>query len=144
MTTFVSVTLAWVLFRADSFAAAERIYRGMLGQNGAVILKGEQESLGVLANLLQALGVRFESAMYLFGWQQWTWLLVLSIIAFGLPNVQQFMQRYQGGIMPDTLKLNPTFIQWRPAAAWAVCLGLLMSWALLGLNRVDEFLYFQF
>lgn len=142
--TFLSVTFAWVLFRADSFEAAARVYSGMLGLDGVVLPREATEALGLLGDTLAQAGVRFEPMMYAFGWREWGWLVLLSAIAFGLPNVQQFMAAHRAGLMPDTLSLVPARRQWRPAAAWAVVIGLAMAWALLGLNRVDEFLYFQF
>ena len=33
---------------------------------------------------------------------------------------------------------------WRPSPAWGLATGVVLVTALLGLNRVSEFLYFQF
>jgi D-alanyl-lipoteichoic acid acyltransferase DltB (MBOAT superfamily) len=142
--TFLSVTLGWVLFRAESFGAAARMYAGMSGRNGVVLSPEIREFLGGAAEPLQLAGARFESGRFLFGWQEWSWLAVLMIIAFTLPNVQQLMYRFHAGLMPDHLSLTPGRWQWRPQTAWAMVIGLFMVWALLGMNRVDEFLYFQF
>jgi len=70
--------------------------------------------------------------------------MLLAVIAFTFPNVQQLMAKFSPALMPQYLKLAAGRWQWRPSPAWALCLGLLMAWALLALNRVDEFLYFQF
>ena len=142
--TFLCVTLGWVLFRAESFAAADQVYAGMFGQNGVVLSPEIHTLLGGVAEPLQSAGIRFEPGRFLFGWQEWGWLVVLTIIAFLFPNVQQVMFRYQAGLMPDHLLLLPGRWQWRPQTAWAIVIGLVMVWALLGMNRVDEFLYFQF
>ena len=142
--TFMAVSVAWVLFRADDFPAAERMYSAMMGQNGFVLTPGASSLLGALAEPLQSAGVRFEAGRFLFGWQQWAWLLLLAVIAFAFPNVQQLLSRFQAGLMPDHLVLTPVRWQWQPQAVWAIGIGLCMAWALLALNRVDEFLYFQF
>ena len=47
--TFLAVVLAWVLFRAESFAAAVDVYRGMAGANGVVL---PQQILGLAPMLL--------------------------------------------------------------------------------------------
>jgi D-alanyl-lipoteichoic acid acyltransferase DltB (MBOAT superfamily) len=142
--TFVSVVFAWVLFRAESFPAAERMVQGMLGMNGVILARELESALGGVAAPLVGAGVQFESAVYLYTVQQWSWLALLAFISFALPNVQQIMARVQGGLMPEGLPLAPGRIEWRPRAAWALVIGLGMAWALLALNRVDEFLYFQF
>jgi D-alanyl-lipoteichoic acid acyltransferase DltB (MBOAT superfamily) len=142
--TFFAAVIGWVLFRADSFAAASRVYAGMAGMNGLVLPPEAQAVIGSLAAPLASAGVRFEPLRYVFGAQQWLWLVLLAVIAFALPNVQQLMARFRPGLMPAHLELAAGRIQWRPSAAWGSVIGLLMAWALLALNRVDEFLYFQF
>ncbi|NNK37181.1 MAG: MBOAT family protein, partial [Xanthomonadales bacterium] len=112
--------------------------------NGAVLPPEAQSTLGALAGPLQALGIDFSPVRYVFGIAEWGWLLLLAVIAFGFPNIQQLMARYRPGLMPDHLPLSPSRRQWRPHAGWALGIGLLTAWALLALNRVDEFLYFQF
>lgn len=142
--TFMAVSVAWVLFRAQDFPAAARMYAAMLGQNGYVLSPDAYRLLGPLAEPLKSAGVQFETGRFLFGWQEWAWLLMLAVIAFAFPNVQQLLARFQAGLMPGYLKLEPVRWQWRPRATWAIGIGLCMAWALLALNRVDEFLYFQF
>ncbi|MBT8058845.1 MAG: MBOAT family protein [Gammaproteobacteria bacterium] len=142
--TFLAAAVGWVVFRAESFPAAARIYAGMAGLNGAVLPPEAQSALGALAGPLQALGIDFSPVRYVFGIAEWGWLLLLAVIAFGFPNIQQLMARYRPGLMPDHLPLSPSRRQWRPHAGWALGIGLLTAWALLALNRVDEFLYFQF
>ncbi|MFN2169006.1 MAG: MBOAT family O-acyltransferase [Anaerolineae bacterium] len=142
--TFVSVTAGWVVFRADSFDAAARVYAGMAGLNGAVLPPEAGAVLGAAGDWLAATGLQFESARFLFGWREWGWLALLAFIAFACPNVQQLMSGFTPGLMPRRLELHPARWSWRPKPGWALAIGLLMAWSLLALNRVDEFLYFQF
>ena len=144
--TFLAVTLGWVLFRADSFAAAARIYRGLVGSNGIILPPDAVGWLGPLHPWLLQLGWRFESVRYLYGWEQLAWLIVLGVIAFLLPNTMQLLARYKPALLSQSLSvaLQSSRIQWRPTVYWATTLAVLMSWALLAINRVDEFLYFQF
>lgn len=142
--TFTAVTFAWVLFRSEGFAAATRVYEGMLGMNGLTLPTVFQSWLGELASGLSFIGIEFGSQMYIFTWKEWFWLSLLAVIAFAAPNVQQLMSDERAGIMPNHLKLKASRVRWKPRPVWAVLLGILMAWALLALNRVDEFLYFQF
>ena len=144
--TFLAVTLGWVLFRADSFAAAARLYRGLAGGNGIILPPDAVGWLGPLHPWLLQLGWRFESVRYLYGWEQLAWLVVLGVIAFLLPNTMQLLARYKPALLSQSFSaaLQSSRIQWRPTLYWATMLAVLMSWALLAINRVDEFLYFQF
>jgi D-alanyl-lipoteichoic acid acyltransferase DltB (MBOAT superfamily) len=142
--TFLAVTAGWVVFRADSFDAAARLYAGMAGLNGVVLSPPAAEALGWAAGPLAEWGLRFEPARYLFGSSEWGWLALLALIAFAAPNVQQLLAGFAPGLMPPTLTLRPARWSWRPDPRWALGIGLLMAWSLLALNRVDEFLYFQF
>lgn len=75
------------------------------------------------------------------------WLAVSAIIIWGMPNTQQIMSDHDPVIEP---------VQWQPQWRWQVALrwqpsrrnaaftALLMLSALLMLDRVSEFLYFQF
>lgn len=128
--TFIAVIVAWVLFRAQTFSDASHILQAMSGIKG-VILPGEPQ--GKLS-ILKIFGIQI---------QRWTQLDYLPefngskslslLVLFGLtlcvtflPNTQEMVQ-----------KLKPTW--W-----WAIGIGILASICLLSLNRVSEFLYFQF
>ena len=102
--------------------------------------------LGPLHPWLLQLGWRFESVRYLYGWEQLAWLVVLGVIAFRLPNTMQLLAKYNPALLSQPFRsvLRSGWIQWHPTVYWAVTLAVLMSWALLAINRVDEFLYFQF
>jgi D-alanyl-lipoteichoic acid acyltransferase DltB (MBOAT superfamily) len=142
--TFFAVTVAWVVFRAESFDAASRIYAGMAGLNGAALPSEADVFLGPARDWLANAGVRFEAVRFVFGWREWAWLVLLASIAFGAPNVQQLLARYTPGLLPPHVLRSPARWQWAPDMRWALTIGLLMAWSLLALNRVDEFLYFQF
>lgn len=52
--TFLSVSIAWVVFRAESFPAAQTIYAGMLGLNGVVLPTQILEFLPFLSDLISS------------------------------------------------------------------------------------------
>jgi len=125
--TFFSVVISWVLFRAYSFQDGMDILQTMTGMKG-VILPGRAD--GRFAWLTE-LGIQLK------GWGSFSYLppnpkqsfvilvsLLLSVIL--LPNTQQIIE-----------KMKPNW--W-----WAIGIGGLTGYCLLSLNRVSEFLYFQF
>lgn len=128
--TFVAVIVGWVLFRAQNIQDSLEILQTMVGLNGVVIPGEANGKLSVLTNfgfqlkswsdmtyLPEFLGSKIFSILTLIG---------LTFSVSFLPNTQEILA-----------KLKPTW--W-----WAVWIGVLTSVALLSLNRVSEFLYFQF
>ncbi|NJL83992.1 MAG: MBOAT family protein [Chloroflexaceae bacterium] len=128
--TFLAVIFSWALFRAQTFTQASQILGAMLGF-GEIVIPGSPK--GKLA-FLTDFGLQVQP------WSQFSYLpnvwesellsllLIFALIlgAVSLPNTQQIVHHFQ----PN----------WR----WAIAVGLLASFCLLSLNRVSEFLYFQF
>ena len=102
----------------------------MIGMKGIVIPGEVRGKLGFLTNF----GLELNS------WNKFTYLpsfydskflsfivlFVLTIATLRLPNSQEIAEK---------INFNPL---------WAFLLGLLATYCLLSLNRVSEFLYFQF
>ena len=120
--TFVAVVVAWVFFRADSLAAAQAMLEGMAGIHG--ISKADP---------------------YYYGMPELKGLLLMFVIAWGLPNAQQLLHRYRPVIATyaDEI-LAPGRLSWRPSAAWALLTAVLLIAAAVNLTHVSEFLYYQF
>lgn len=129
--TFLAVALAWVLFRAESLSAAGAIYAGLVAIPADL-------PLGVLAVDL-------------------VWLAFWMGIVWFWPNTQQIMAlvkpafdygRHDRNKDPLLLPIEGTrfarLATWRPAMMSAIVVGVAASAALLSLQRVSEFLYFQF
>ncbi|MGE5280398.1 MAG: MBOAT family O-acyltransferase, partial [Deltaproteobacteria bacterium] len=122
--TFLGVVLAWVLFRAEGFAAAMRYYREMFVWSpaaGPYPLKVDH----FMAILVSLLFVRL------------------------LPNTQEFMQRYQPAVDFDLTRapapLRPLRgLRWKPSWVWGLVFGALFSISIFNMTKVTEFLYFQF
>ncbi|MEQ9671580.1 MBOAT family O-acyltransferase [Coleofasciculus sp. G2-EDA-02] len=130
MVTFISVIMGWVLFRARSLPEALELIQTMVGING-VILPGEpQGKLSILTqfglqlkswnNLVYLPEVNGSKALSL------VILIALTLSVTFLPNTQEILQHL------------------KPRWWWAAWVGILASFSLLSLNRVSEFLYFQF
>ena len=128
--TFLAVVFSWVLFRAATLQDGLKMIATMTGFYG-INLPGEPGGkLGALASLGIQLQ-RWSSLKYLPLLGGSRLVAVLSLIGLTawvklLPNTQELMA-----------KMKPTW--W-----WAIAVGTMTSFCLLSLNRVSEFLYFQF
>jgi hypothetical protein len=143
--TFLAVVLAWVFFRASSFAAALRMLKGMSGVNGFALppyLADVAASL-VLVPILSDLGWPLPPLAPLVGV-----LAVLLAVVWFAPNTQQIMGGYDRALdpYPAPLPAPVPSRRWRPSPALAALAGLICFLSLLGLltERPSEFLYFQF
>jgi D-alanyl-lipoteichoic acid acyltransferase DltB (MBOAT superfamily) len=142
--TFGAVCVAWVFFRAAGFGKAAIILQGMAGQFGIGIPAQVGEHLGALKPLLEHWGVQF----YLGGGTRfvgtWGWVAAAAAIAFGFPNTQQIMARYEPALGMPARDAGGAWLAWQPRARWGVAIGALLLGSLLSLSRPAEFLYFQF
>lgn len=128
--TFVAVVAGWVLFRAQNLAEGVALLRSLLGFNG-IVIPGEA---GGKLSVLTQFGIGLKS------WNDLAYipeiagtktivfgiLLVLLAVVTLAPNTQEIVKKM------------------KPNALWATGLGLMAGISLLSLNRVSEFLYFQF
>ncbi|MEL4893864.1 MBOAT family O-acyltransferase [Crocosphaera sp. Alani8] len=128
--TFLAVIFGWVMFRAESLSDAMDMIQAMIGMKGIVFPGEVRGKLGFLT----IFGLQLKS------WNDFTYLpsfydskflsfVVLFILMIGvlkLPNSQEIGAK---------IKFN---------LFYAFLLGLLATYCLLSLNRVSEFLYFQF
>lgn len=124
--TFMFVVIGWVYFRAENFSAANRMVATMYGWNGFSTETLIATKYGFIAVLLGLLMV------------------------WGFPNTQQIMRRFQPAMHYDARADDPARkcglikIIWKPNIFWATVIGLLFMVNLLSLNKVSEFIYFQF
>ena len=119
--TFVAVVVAWVPFRAESFAQAARILAGMVGLNGF------------------ELPVALENGSLLLAW---VWIVSLLGIVWLAPNTQEIM----AGYLPQ-MRHRPAAreqLRWRPTLWHAAATAAAAVVALGYIGEVSEFLYFQF
>jgi alginate O-acetyltransferase complex protein AlgI len=137
--TFAAVVVAWVLFRASSFASALRILSGMAGLNGIDLpaKAGAVKALAVRLGMAPVSQTPYISNTAILG------LMALLAICWLAPNAYQIM----GARNPALNAVEPgaKWI-WRPSLGWAVGLGVLGAVAFTGIlsGPPSEFLYFQF
>ncbi|MCA1941419.1 MAG: MBOAT family protein [Caenispirillum bisanense] len=138
MLTMLAVVVAWVFFRAESFAGAWTLLGGMAGLNGVALPNAIAARLGEAWTLLSGWGV----GSYLGGGSDfvlmWTWIAVLLPIVVACPNTQEIVARLRQGTE------RASRLQWQPSGRWAVATGVAAGVGVLTLTGVSEFLYFQF
>lgn len=128
--TMLAVIVAWVFFRAESFAGATTILQGMAGLETEVDAKLWK---GLLAESVN----------------HWVQFAVLGMIVFLAPNSIQLMRKYRP-VTELAAAFKPTFVTWllwRPSGKWTVAGSLVAMVAIVQLYRLEdmtEFIYFNF
>jgi alginate O-acetyltransferase complex protein AlgI len=112
--TALIVLLAWVPFRADTFAASIAVWRGMLGFDGIGWSHGS--SLGAAA----------------------MWIALLLAVALGAPNTQQLLPRRWNDVAHSWLSWRPRML-W--ATVMGCLFGSAVA---ASLTKASYFLYFRF
>lgn len=151
LVTFMAVVVAWVFFRATHLDDAMVIFNAMLRLDEVSLPQMLQGRIGGLQSILMQLGIEFKGGLYrvtvgdlrvgipLLG--------LLWLIAWAWPNTQQLMRRYEPALDVYRFETPSAWwqkLQWTPSLTWAILIAALSLWSLIGLNRVSEFLYFQF
>ncbi|NGZ87104.1 MBOAT family O-acyltransferase [Duganella aceris] len=138
--TMLAVIVAWVVFRAPDLATAGDILHAMAGGNGLALPRG----LAAYASQFYGLGWRpsFNGIRWIdFGGEAVPVLLLAMALAFFAPNTQEIFCRYEPCIERILHRDGWT---WSPGHAWGVAMALLFLSCLFSMNKVSEFLYFQF
>lgn len=150
LVTFLSVMVAWVFFRAESFQGAMAILYAMGGGNGISLPASISVGVRDMASLLPFSYISFEGAFVndIADWQHGKALFIaLVLIVFFAPNTQQIMIKYKPVFESGAKQISSwhgrTFHiveKKRYAAIFA-----LIAWlTLISMSHVSEFLYFQF
>ena len=122
--TFFVVIEAWVLFRAETFGGAAIIYEVSYQFSSLTLSNLFDDNFNYISDPVRALSMLF----------------ICGFVAFILPNSQDFVENKQGRwFSPSTLLGLNILIRGIPLLAATV---LMLSIA--SMNKVSEFLYFQF
>jgi alginate O-acetyltransferase complex protein AlgI len=137
--TVSAVIVAWIFFRADSFTTAFDVIGGMLGRNGLAL----PNSMAPYASSLQWLPMQttFNGIAWIDISGPGLPALALAIVlAFAAPNTQELFWRFTSKQQAPRY----AWLSWSPRRAWSVGLAGLFIGCVFSMNRVTEFLYFQF
>lgn len=145
--TFMSVTFAWVFFRAETFDGALKITKSLLGENGIVLPRALLGIVGSFEPWFAKLGLQFGTLLVLPPTVPLLFFIVfLLLIVFFMPNTQELLQESRP--IETTLLVSECStmmcFRWVPSRAWAIFSGGLATFAFLELGKVSPFLYFQF
>lgn len=126
--TMLAVIVSWVCFRAASLGDAWAILKAMAGFKGVVVADALRGALPWIADMGVVRFLPTEDFPYLppVGLRSGVILAILIAGVVSLPNSRQWFERF------------------RPTWPWLVGTGAIALAALLSLNQVSEFLYFQF
>jgi alginate O-acetyltransferase complex protein AlgI len=120
--TFVSVAVAWVMFRAPDFSTARRMLVAMSGYDGFDLGKA-----------------------WIF---RTRWISVVGLLAFVFvaPNSQHVMSlaRPALGVVPPPPDQQGRRLLWRPDWFWCGAVVVVAIACILYLSRASEFIYYQF
>ena len=150
--TFVTVTVAWVLFRAEDLPSAIVIYESMLGQQGVFLptaYLGYFSTVGLNEQDLLAIGLEFKQRVhYFYGLEQLGSLLLLFAIVWIAPNTYQLFRKFSPYVDQADFDTESTHglakLYWTPKIVIACVISLMFISALIGMDATSEFLYFQF
>jgi alginate O-acetyltransferase complex protein AlgI len=131
--TFLAVILAWVFFRARTMAGAWQMLGGLFGVEAG---SSAYTSSGIL-RLMDLPVLVGEQRLLLVGGGA---VALALAIALCLPNVPQLFGYREYRRAPE----KPTWLRWRPNAAWALVSATAFAISLFGMWQRLEFLYFQF
>ncbi len=141
--TFLAITVAWVLFRADSVEGALAILRSMAGLNGYSLPAELLARWGRAGSWLLSRGISADSGNELFNNGAISWIVLGLSIAWLAPNTQQIMLRYRPAL--DVPRDTPsTRLSWQPDWRWLIVHYVAAAWAISSLSTLSEFLYYRF
>ena len=134
--TFLCVMTAWAFFRADSVESALHLLKGIFMSPSGNIY---DSIWGASSPLRLLVGVQLANIAVPF-------LLICSVIIWGMPNLMELMRRYRPCLKEDLLPASRTGRAWRPTWPWAVAIGAIATISILKViyEPSATFLYFQF
>jgi D-alanyl-lipoteichoic acid acyltransferase DltB (MBOAT superfamily) len=147
--TLSAVILAWVFFRAETFAGATNMLSAMLGGEGISLPMPLRPAMGGHEQWLQLHGIRFEGMFYnhlMPSANAAPWVGGLLLLVLFAPNTQQMMRHYHPALenCRDAPPACHRWLQWRPSVFHAVLHVAVFAFTLMAIQGESEFLYFRF
>ena len=156
--TFICVVIAMVLFRATTLGSAGRMFRAMAGFDGVTIPQPILTRLGGIGRLMEHVGIHGDVTSGAAFALSATWIVILFAIIIAMPNSLQLLRKHEPALYflePDLpakasqakdrlSATRPAMFEVRWTRNWAGVAAALFVFGALGLNRISEFLYWQF
>lgn len=144
--TLLAVSIAWVFFRAESMQGATAILKGMTTIPPNLASRFNLDSHLDTLNLSVGGNPFYQSelpslALWAIFWAAIVWLLPNSQQVMNLANLSTIDEQASRSVTTNNKKLKNI---WVPSPMWAVASAIIASAAILSLNQVSEFLYFNF
>jgi alginate O-acetyltransferase complex protein AlgI len=141
--TLLSVVVAWVFFRSPDLSTALDVLAGMAGQNGISLPGWMAGKLAWLA--ATGMDIKFDGIRWIdFGSMGPVILCLAMVLALFFPSTQQMFATWKPCLESVVPARHGKFLIWRPSLPWALAVSMAFVASVLSLNRVSEFLYFQF
>jgi alginate O-acetyltransferase complex protein AlgI len=142
--TFTAVVVVEVLFRAKSMGGALSMFGSMAGADGLSLPLSVLSRLGGAGQWLAEWGVRGDASSGAAFQSMTLWVLALFVVVTCLPNSLEVMQKFEPALHFRVTPATPRRFVVQLSPRWAAGLSVLMLFGLLSLNRISQFLYWQF
>lgn len=145
--TFIAVVVAWVFFRAENTRSAFEILKAMSGQNGVQLPLSWSPLLSHISTWFEKYRIHFGELEETYRSGEFSWLLILLIGVWILPNTYQIMKQFNPALaLTEEVAIRKPlrFLEWKPNVAWAVMSCIFMVFVVLNISKETVFLYYQF
>lgn len=141
--TFLAVSAAWVVFKADNLNTAIAMLKAMAGINGFVLSNEWLTKWGAFGQWLSVHGINFVATNALIKASGIKWIFISTLIVWFAPNTQQIMANFNPALNFSENSATKRLL-WRPTQAWLIPCVLCAVVAILSISELSEFIYFQF
>ncbi len=147
--TFISIVLAWVIFKAESINGMKQMFKAMFGMNGVSMLQSLAPYFNSFDKIISSLNIRFDGVFQHFDFDYKIgsiFIFASLIISLFAPNTMQFFTTYfevRDEIKPYYINNNHT-ISFSANRRWLLVISLVGVISMLYVSKASEFLYFQF
>ncbi len=123
--TFNFINVAWVFFRAETWADAIKVLRGMLGLNGVTLPNG-----GILSAISSLSNIEFEISKFFVNNSEIDKSIYLILITFIIVVFAK-----------NSVELRDRF---KPNLLSGAAIIIMVVYTILNMSKISEFLYFNF
>lgn len=145
--TLLAVIVGWVYFRAPNIEQANIILFAMAGEYGANLPSGIYVRLGEFTHWLTAINIGVSQGSGKQLALNAVWVLGAGVIALKAPNVVEIFAVKEKISCDSTIPFQLTplrWYQWDYNNRWVAQTAVMLTFGILTLSQVSEFLYFQF